>query len=138
MRGSKTGDNTKVALYARVSKALDQHPENQIIELRRVAQLKGYDVEGEYVDEITSKDTRPNKELVLKKIRMGEVDGVMFTALDRWGRTMSELALEIEEFAETGKQMFSVKEGIDLSTPAGRLLARLLGAFANFERGHDT
>lgn len=124
----------KVALYARVSKALDQTPENQLIELRKYASLKNYEILGEYVDETSSKDTRPKKEEVLKKIRLGELDGVMFTALDRWGRTMSELALEIEEFAETGKQMFSAKENLDLQTPAGRLMARMLAAFANFER----
>ncbi len=124
----------KVAIYARVSMALKQTPENQLIELRRIAVAKGYEVEGEYIDETSSKDTRPQKEMVLSKIRKGEIDGVMFTALDRWGRTMSELALEIEEFADSNKQMFSAKEGIDLTTPAGRLMARLLGAFANFER----
>lgn len=124
----------KVAIYARVSMGLRQTPENQLIELRRIATLRGYEVEGEYIDETSSKNTRPQKELVLKKIRHGEIDGVLFTALDRWGRSMAELALEIEEFAETGKQMLSSKEGIDLNTPSGRLLARCLGAFANFER----
>jgi putative DNA-invertase from lambdoid prophage Rac len=124
----------KVALYARVSKALDQNPDNQLIELRRIAKDKGWDVEGEYVDELSSRDTRPNKEVVLSKIRNGRIDGVMVTALDRWGRSMVELALEIEEFAETGKQLFSAKESMDLQTPAGRMMARMLGAFANFER----
>lgn len=124
----------RVALYARISKALDQTPENQLIELRKLVVFKNWEVGGEFVDEVSSKDTRPQKELVLRKLRMGELDGVVFTALDRWGRTMSELALEIEEFAESGKQMFSVKEAIDLQTPGGRLMARMLGAFANFER----
>ncbi len=124
----------KVAIYVRVSMALKQTPENQLIELRKVAAFKGWDVEGEYIDETSSRDTRPQKEAVLGKIRRGELEGVVFTALDRWGRTMSELALEIEEFAETGKQMFSVKESIDLQTPSGRLMARILAAFANFER----
>ncbi|MEM3744387.1 MAG: recombinase family protein, partial [Candidatus Micrarchaeaceae archaeon] len=73
----------KVALYARVSKALEQNPENQLIELREWAKRAGVEVEGEYVDEISSKDTRPNKELVLKKLRLNEIDGVAFVALDR-------------------------------------------------------
>ncbi|MEM0106869.1 MAG: recombinase family protein [Candidatus Micrarchaeaceae archaeon] len=124
----------KVALYARVSKALEQNPENQLIELRAWAKRAGVEVEGEYVDEISSKDTRPNKELVLKKLRLGEIDGVAFVALDRWGRTMSELVLELEEFSRTGKSLISLKEGIDLSTAAGRLMANVLAAMANFER----
>ncbi|MEM3245856.1 MAG: recombinase family protein [Candidatus Micrarchaeaceae archaeon] len=124
----------KVALYARVSKALEQNPENQLIELREWAKRAGVEVEGEYVDEISSKDTRPNKELVLKKLRLNEIDGVAFVALDRWGRTMSELVLELEEFSRTGKSLISLKEGLDLSTAAGRLMANVLAAMANFER----
>ena len=124
----------KVALYARVSMALRQTPENQLIDLRAWAARSGHQIEGEYVDTISSKDTRPNKELLLKKLRMNEIDGVAFWSLDRWGRNSSELILELEEFSKSGKCMFSMKEGIDLSTSAGRLMANLLAIIANFER----
>jgi DNA invertase Pin-like site-specific DNA recombinase len=124
----------KVALYARVSKALEQNPENQLIELRRWASASQHSIIGEYVDEVSSKDTRPQKEAVLRMLRLGEIDGVAFWSLDRWGRTMSELVLELEEFSASGKSMFSMKEGIDLSTAAGRLMANMLSAMANFER----
>lgn len=124
----------KVALYARVSKALDQNPENQLIELRRWASNANHIVVGEYVDEISSKDTRPAKEEVLKKIRLGEIDGVAFWSLDRWGRTASELIFELEEFSRTGKSLIALKEGIDLSTAAGRMMANMLAIMANFER----
>ena len=124
----------KVALYARVSKALEQNPENQMIDLRKWAAAAGHVVAGEYVDEISSKDTRPNKEAVLRMLRLGEVDGVAFWSLDRWGRTMSELVLELEEFSKSGKALISLKEGLDLSSAAGRLMANVLAAMANFER----
>lgn len=124
----------KIALYARVSKALEQHPENQLIALREWASAAGHDVEGEYVDEVSSKDTRPQKQEVLKKLRLGVLDGVAFYALDRWGRTMSELVLELEEFSHSKQSMFSMKEGLDLSTAAGRMFANILAAMANFER----
>lgn len=124
----------KIALYARVSKALEQNPENQLIELRNFAKAANHEVIGEFVDEISSKDTRPSKEEVLKKLRLGEIDGVAFFALDRWGRTMSELVLELEEFSRTGKSIISLKEGLDLSSAAGRLMANVLAAMANFER----
>lgn len=124
----------KIALYARVSKALEQNPLNQLLELRRWAAASGHIIEGEYVDEVSSKDTRPQKEIVLKKLRLGEIDGVAFYALDRWGRTMSELVLELEEFSQSNKSMFSMKEGLDLSTAAGRMFANILAAMANFER----
>lgn len=124
----------KVAIYARVSKALEQNPENQLIELRRWATAAGHTVVGEFVDEVSSKDTRPQKEIVLRMLRLGEIDGVAFWSLDRWGRTMSELVMELEEFSKTEKAMISMKEGLDLSSAAGRLMANVLAAMANFER----
>jgi DNA invertase Pin-like site-specific DNA recombinase len=123
----------RIALYARVSKALDQNPENQLIELRKWAVASNNEIVGEFVDEISSKDTRPQKEEILKKLRLGEIDGVAFWSLDRWGRTMSELVFEIEEFAGR-KQIISLREGLDLTTAAGRLAAHIFAAMANFER----
>ena len=111
-----------------------QNPLNQLLELRRWATASGHDIRGEFVDIFSTRDTRPNKELILKKLRLGEIDGVAFVSLDRWGRTMSELVLEFEEFSQTGKSLISLKEGMDLSTSAGRLMANILSAMANFER----
>jgi putative DNA-invertase from lambdoid prophage Rac len=124
----------RICLYARVSKALAQTPENQLIDLRRWAAAAGHTIIGEFVDEVSSKDTRPQKELVLRKIRLGEADGVAFWSLDRWGRTTSELILELEEFSKSGKSIISMKEGLDLTNAAGRMMAGLLAVFANFER----
>lgn len=124
----------RVALYARVSMALKQNPENQLLELRRWASAAGHEVVGEFVDEVSSKDTRPQKEAVLRMLRLGEIQGVAFWSLDRWGRSMGELVLELEEFSRSGVSLFSMKEGIDLSTAAGRLMANILSSMANFER----
>jgi DNA invertase Pin-like site-specific DNA recombinase len=124
----------RIALYARISMALRQDAENQLIELRRWAAASQHVIVGEFVDEVSSKDTRPQKEAILKMLRLGEIDGVAFVALDRWGRNMSELVLELEEFSKSGKSLISLKEGLDLSTAAGRLMANMLAAFANFER----
>ena len=124
----------KVALYARVSKRLDQNPENQLHELRRWAAASSNEIVGEFVDEESTRDTRPKKEELLKMLRLGMIDAVAFTSLDRWGRTMSELVMEMEEFAATGKSLISLKEGIDLTTSAGRLMGNILASMANFER----
>ena len=123
-----------IALYARVSKRLEQNPENQLIELRKWAERECHVVEGEYVDEISSKDTRPQKEIVLHKLRIGVIDGVAFWSLDRWGRTMTELVLEMDEFRNSGKILISMKEAIDMGTAAGRLGAHIIAAMANYER----
>src|SRR3989338_7222183 len=97
----------KVALYARVSKADDQNPENQLIELRRWAESSENQIVGEFVDEVSSKDTRPQKEEVLRQLRLGQINGVAFVALDRWGRNMSELVLEMEEAASQSWALIS-------------------------------
>jgi len=124
----------RVALYARVSKALEQTPENQIIALREWAKRAGVEPIGPFIDEVSSRDTRPQKEAVLGLLRTKQADGVAFYALDRWGRTMSELVLELEEFSREGWMMMALKEQIDLSSAAGRLFAHVLAAMAAFER----
>lgn len=116
---------------------MQQNPENQLIELRKWAKDAGHEVVGEFVDEISSKDQRPQKEKVLGLLRLGTINGACFWSLDRWGRTMSELVLEIEEFACNPKRqvfLFSLKEQLDLTTAAGRLSAHMWAALANFER----
>lgn len=124
----------KVALYARVSKRLEQNPENQLITLRQWAQNNHYEVVGEYVDEISSRDTRPQKEELLKLLRRKDIDGVGFWSLDRWGRNITELVMEMEEFSDSGLVFFSYQEALDLSTAAGRLAANMMAAMAAFER----
>lgn len=130
-------EKKRIVLYARVSMALKQNPEGQLTELRRWAEYSGYNIIGEYVDEMSSRDTRPQKETVLKMLRSREADGVAFWSLDRWGRSMGELVLEIEEFSKKDIVFFSLKESLDLSTSAGRLYANILSAFANFERDRN-
>jgi len=124
----------RVALYARVSTALGQDPENQLIELRRWAAAYNHHIIGEYIDRISSKDLRPQKEMILNLLHRGDIKGVAFWSLDRWGRTMGELVLEMETFQAKGWGYISLKEGIDLGTSSGRLQAHILAAFANFER----
>lgn len=124
----------RICLYARVSKAGDQTTDNQLLLLRPWAVAANHVVVGEFVDEISSKDTRPEKERVLRMLRLGTADGVAFTMLDRWGRSISELILELDEFSKTGKAIISLKEGLDLSSAAGRMMANMLAVMANFER----
>lgn len=124
----------RICLYARVSKALEQNPENQLIALRQWAKNANVDVVCELFDEVSSKDTRPNKEKILGLIRTHQADGVAFYALDRWGRSMTELVMELEEFSKNGWMMMALKEQIDLSSAAGRLFANILASMANFER----
>ena len=124
----------KVALYARVSKHDEQNPDNQLILLREWARNRSVEVFGEYVDRASTRDTRPQKQEVLRLARLGIVNEIAFVSLDRWGRSMSELALELKELPDRGIALISLKEGLNFDNAAGRLYANLLAAFADFER----
>lgn len=124
----------RVFLYARVSKALDQNPENQLRELKQWAQAGAHEVVEIFVDEVSSRDLRPGKEECMRKLRLGYAEAVAFVALDRWGRNMGELVLNCEEFSQKGIGLISLKEGLNLDTATGKLHAHILSAFANFER----
>ena len=54
--------------------------------------------------------------------------------LDRLGRNLRHLILLIDELTAVGVGFVSLNEGIDTTTPAGRLQLHVLGAIAAFER----
>lgn len=125
----------KFALYARVSKGEDQTTENQLIPLLEWARAQHPPIQYEVVEEaITSRDTRPKKEEVLRRLRLGLLDGVAFVALSRWGRSTTELVGEMRDLHDLGRTAVSLKEGIDLRTAAGKAMLGMLAVFAEFER----
>jgi DNA invertase Pin-like site-specific DNA recombinase len=54
--------------------------------------------------------------------------------LDRLGRNLKHLITLLEDFEALGVAFVSLAEGIDATTPAGRLQMHILGAIAEFER----
>ncbi len=124
----------RAALYARVS-TLEQTPENQLQELRRYAAARGWTTV-EYIDHGVSgaKDRRPALDRLTADVRRHKVDAVVCWRLDRLGRNLSHLVMLLNEWAERGTAFVTIGEGIDSSTAAGRLVAGLLGAIAQFER----
>ena len=123
-----------VALYARVS-TTDQHVENQLAELRRYAAARGW-LAVEYVDEGVSgaKDRRPALDRLAADVKRHKVDAVVCWRLDRLGRNLRHLVWLLDEWNARGVAFVTLGEGIDTSTPAGRLVAGVLGSIAEFER----
>ena len=124
----------KAAVYARVS-TLDQEPENQLQELRRYVQARGWTAE-EYVDRGVSgaKDRRPALDALLRDARLRHFDVLVCWRLDRLGRNLRHLILLLEDLQVLGVAFVSLAEGIDATTPAGKLQMHILGAIAEFER----
>jgi DNA invertase Pin-like site-specific DNA recombinase len=75
---------------------------------------------------------RPELHRLLDHLRPGDVLTVW--KLDRLSRSLKDLLTIIERVEQCGAGFRSLTEAVDTTTPAGRMLAQMLGAFAEFER----
>jgi DNA invertase Pin-like site-specific DNA recombinase len=125
----------RAAIYARVN-TFDQDPENQLQELRRYVEARGWTA-AEYVDHGVSgaKERRPALDRLLVDARRRRFDVLVCWRLDRLGRNLKHLITLLEDLQALGVAFVSLAEGIDATTPAGRLQMQILGAIAEFERG---
>src|SRR5204862_591764 len=62
-------------------------------------------------------------------------DVLVVWRLDRLGRNLRHLIALLDELRALGIEFVSIAEGIDATTPAGKLQMHILGAIAEFERG---
>ena len=124
----------RAAIYARVS-TLDQEPENQLAELRRYVGARSW-TSVEYVDKGVSgsKDRRPALDELVGDAKRRRFDVLICWRLDRLGRNLRHLITLLDELQALGVAFVSLTEGIDATTPAGKLQMHILGAIAEFER----
>jgi len=125
----------KPAIYVRVS-TVDQSLDNQLDDLKKYIQQRGWEEAVVYSDHGVSgaKDRRPALDDLLKAARRRQIDVVVCWRLDRFGRSLRHLLNVLQELEALGVGFISLNEGLDATTPAGRLQMHLLGAFAEFER----
>ena len=124
----------RAAIYARVS-TLDQEPENQLAELRHYVAARGWTAV-EFVDRGVSgaKDRRPALDRLIHDARRRRFDVLVCWRLDRLGRSLKHLVTLLDELQVLGVAFVSLQEGIDATTPAGKLQMHILAAIAEFER----
>ena len=124
----------RAALYVRVS-TLAQNLDNQLDDLRKYVAQRGWPEPVVYADRASgAKDSRPALDDLLKAARRRQFDVVVCWRLDRLGRNLQHLLGVLQELQALGVSFISLNEGLDATTPAGRLQMHLLGAFAQFER----
>jgi DNA invertase Pin-like site-specific DNA recombinase len=124
------------AVYARVSTHNGQNPEMQLDEIREYCRRRGWKIVGEYVDEgiSGSKEHRPALDRLLADCRRRIVDAVVVYRYDRFARSLRQLVNALDEFRALGIDFVSLHEGVDTSTPNGRLVFGIFGSVAEFER----
>lgn len=124
------------ALYARVSTTnKGQDPEMQLTELREYASKRGWTVVGEYADVCSgSKDHRPQLDAMMQLAKARKIDVIAVWKLDRFGRSLRHLVDALAELQAVHCDFVSLRDNLDLTTPAGRMLFNVIGAMAEFER----
>ena len=127
----------RAAIYVRVSTD-KQTVENQLRELRQIAERRGWQVVEEYHDAGISgakgRDQRPGLDRMLKDASRRRFDVVMAWAIDRLGRSLIDLLGTIQNLEAASVDLFLEQQSIDTTTPAGKLMFQVTGAFAEFER----
>ena len=107
----------------------------QLRELREYVVNRGWTAVGEFVDRISgSKDSRPALTRLMADVHQRKCDVVLVWKLDRWGRSLRHLVNSMAELEARGVAFISLRDNLDLTTPAGRLMFQVIGAMAEFER----
>jgi DNA invertase Pin-like site-specific DNA recombinase len=75
---------------------------------------------------------RPELHRLLDQLRKGDV--LVVWKLDRLSRSLRDVMTIMERLAEAKAGFRSLTEAIDTTTPAGRMMMQMVGAFAEFER----
>src|SRR5262249_4209667 len=127
----------RAALYLRVSTD-KQTIENQQRELRQIAERRGWEIVEEYHDAGISgakgRDKRPGLDQMLKDASRRRFDVVMAWAIDRIGRSLIDLLRTIQDLEAVGVDLYLDQQHLDTTTPTGKLLFHVTGAFSEFER----
>ena len=113
-------------IYSRVSTD-KQETQNQLSSLKET-----FPDAAVYEEVASGAKARPVLQSLLGALQTGDV--LIVAALDRLGRRTSEVLALIEDLESRGVILKSVREGVDYSTIAGRLVTQILCACAEMER----
>ena len=124
----------KAVIYSRVSTHDQKTLTMQIEKCSEYALSRGWDVISEIKEVGSGATQRPQRAELLKLCRRRQVDIVIVWKLDRWGRSVADIASTLQELQELGVQFVSITEALDFTTAMGRAMSGLLAVFSEFER----
>jgi DNA invertase Pin-like site-specific DNA recombinase len=123
----------KAFLYARVSTG-EQNEGMQVREMLEFAARSKWEPEV-FTDSISgAKEKRPGLDSMMALVRRRKCDVVLVYKFDRFARSLSHLLRALEEFQALDVAFVSLHDHIDTTTPTGKLMFQIVGAFAEFER----
>lgn len=134
---------TRCVIYVRISddrEGAGLGVKRQTSDCRNLAEQFGWEVVDVYVDNDLSAysgQPRPEYRKLLLDLQAGKATAVLAWHTDRLHRSPTELEEYISVCDPRGVATYTVKAGlIDLSTPTGRMNARIVGAVSRFESEH--
>ena len=102
---------------------------------RQIDQLTaaGVDKENIYTEKMSgTKSNRPKLKALLEVVESGDI--VYIESLNRLGRSSADLISIMQTLADEGVTLISLKENLDFSSAAGKMIAQFLAILAEFER----
>ena len=134
--------NMKLTGYIRVSRVGGRSGDSFIsptVQRERIegyAQAKGHTVTAWFEDLDVSGGTmrRPGFDKALEQVISGETDGLIVMKLDRFARSLTGALDAIKTIDDAGRQLISVADDLDTSTPTGRFARTIMLALAELQR----
>lgn len=129
--------SVRAVLYCRVSVS-SQSVERQIRELTDVAERNNWTITETYTDFGISgskgRDMRPELDRMLKDSIKRKHDVVLVWSIDRLGRSLQHLIEIVNDLESKSVDLYMHQQSIDTTTPTGKLMFSMIGAFAEFEK----
>jgi DNA invertase Pin-like site-specific DNA recombinase len=127
--------------YIRVSQVGVRHGERFISPEIQRDQILGWmslngALPGEIFHELDESGARKDRPLLMKaiaRVESGTSGGIVVAKLDRFGRSLTDGLAAIDRIQAAGGTFVSVQDGLDLNTPTGKLVLRIMFSMAEWE-----